>query len=131
MQFADWYFYEKSGDSDPENNGLGHLFPITINLTPGYKLNDDLGLSAELSFKIHGGGSDQFGFGFKPKAEFSLGDGAKFVVYDNIVFWTQSQLTKDDPGDFAKDHIGVVHVLQNGGTAGTKNTLQFDFVWEF
>jgi hypothetical protein len=140
LQFADWYYYETSKDTtvsssnpnpDYENNGRGHLFPITINLTPGYKITDDLGLSAELSFKINAGGSDQFGFGFKPKAEFSLGDGAKFVVYDNIVFWGQSAWTKDDPADFQEDHAGVGDILKNYGAAGTENTLQFDFVWEF
>jgi hypothetical protein len=135
LQFADWYYYAKAGDStdidDKEGYGMGNFFPVTINLEPAYALTDDLTVAAQLSFKINAGGSDQFGFGIKPSAEFSLGDGATFVVYDELVFWSQSKATKDDSGDFNTEHPGVRNVLQNSGTAGTTNALQFDFVWSF
>jgi hypothetical protein len=133
MYFADGYYAEETGDSDLTKNGAGLCFPITINLEPGFAVNDKFSVAAELSFKINAGGSDQFGFGFTPSAEFDLGNGAKFVVFNELVFYGQSKFTKTEQSDldWQDKHEGVGSVLNINGTSGTVNTLQFDFVWSF
>jgi hypothetical protein len=132
MFIADQFYYAEFDATKLEDSGMGQLFPITINIEPGYVINESLSATCELSFKINAGGSDQFGFGFKPGVEFDLGNGASFVVYDEIVFWGQSKATNPDEGEWQGKHPGVTgDVLQNNGTSGTENTLQFDFVWSF
>lgn len=126
IEFADAWYYDVA-DDDGEKNGLGYLFPITISPSATYAINDELTAGAELNFYINSGGSDQFGFGLKPSAEFSLGSGATFVVWDEIAFWAQS----NDDIDFLKKHPYIFTVGGNGGAAGTTNALQFDFVWTF
>jgi hypothetical protein len=130
MVIVDLYYYEEAEWGYSNSGGLGTMFPITINIEPGYAINNDFSLAAEFSFKINAGGGDQFGFGIKPSAEFSLGDNATFIVYDELVFWDQSNMTKDD-AEWRSNHIGVLDALQNGGVSGTTNALQFDFVWSF
>ena len=127
IEFADAWYTDVAGDDDDEKNGLGYLFPITISPSASYAINDELTAGVELNFKINNGGSDQFGFGFKPSAEFSLGSGATFVVWDEITFWAQS----DDSEDFLKKHPGIFKQGGNQGASGTTNSLQFDFVWSF
>ena len=124
MKFADAYYTDVTDADDP---GLGYLFPITISPSATYAINDELTAGAELNFYINSNGSDQFGFGVKPSAEFSLGSGATFVVWDEIVFWAQS----NDDADFLKKHRDIFSVGGNGGASGTTNSLQFDFVWSF
>ncbi|MDR3355605.1 MAG: hypothetical protein LBO04_00245 [Spirochaetaceae bacterium] len=132
ITFADSYYYDVNDATDPEDKGQGNLFPITISPSVSYALTDDITAGAELSFKINNGGSDQFGFGVKPSAEFSLGSGATFVVYDELVFWAKS----NDDTEFWAKHPGISpqgggHQGGNQGASGTTNTLQFDFVWTF
>ena len=127
MEFADKWYTDVADEKDKENSGLGYLFPITISPSATYAINDELTAGVELNFKINSNGSDQFGFGFKPSAEFSLGSGATFVVWDEITFWAQS----DDSEDFLKKHPGIFHAGGNEGISGTTNSLQFDFVWTF
>jgi hypothetical protein len=133
MLIADLYYYTENNPADLKDSGPGQLFPVTINIEPGYAINDNFSVAAELSFKINVGGGDQFGFGFKPGAEFNLGNGAKFVVYDELVFYSQSKFTKTETSDleWQGKHPGVERVLELDGTSGTANTLQFDFVWSF
>jgi hypothetical protein len=134
LQFADAWYTAEAGGTDPEENGMGLFFPITINPSVGYALSDDLSLSLDLNFKINEKGSDQFGIGFKPAAEFSLGSGAKFVVYDELTLYTKSQDIKDGNGvdtDYGKKHPYAASFGPLGGASGTTNTLQFDFVWAF
>jgi hypothetical protein len=134
ISIGDLYWYEESKDTTKGewDGGAGHLFPITINPSASYAINDDITASVDLNFKINSNGSDQFGFGIKPAAEFSLGSGASFVVYDELTFWAKS----NDDADFLTKHsdpTGRPNALNggNGGASGTTNTLQFDFVWTF
>jgi hypothetical protein len=129
--FADGYYTAESKADDPKDVGLGLLFPITFNPYVTYALNDDITLGADLNFKINTNGSDVFGFGIKPSAEFSLGSGAKFVVYDEITFYGKSKGVGDDlETEWAAEHSGAAGSA--GGLANTStNTLQFDFVWTF
>jgi hypothetical protein len=131
LSIGDLYWYEETGHANTEDDGAGHLFPITINPSVAYAINDDITTSVDLNFKINSNGSDQFGFGVKPAAEFSLGSGATFVVYDELTFWAKS----NDDADFIKKHgtSSRPNYLNGGnqGVAGTTNTLQFDFVWTF
>jgi hypothetical protein len=135
ISFADSYYYDETftGSSgsidDYEGSGLGNLFPITISPSATYALTDDITAGVALGYNINSGGSDQFGFGFKPSAEFSLGSGATFVVWDELTFWAQS----NDDVDFLLKHPSLLDNHQGGnkGASGTTNTLQFDFVWTF
>jgi hypothetical protein len=134
MQIADAYYTAEAGDTDTEKNGLGLFFPITINPSVGYTLNDDLSFGFDINVKINAGGSDQLGFGFKPAAEFNLGSGAKFVVFDELILYTKSKDIKDGNGlytDYGKKHPGAAGAGPLKGASGTTNTLQFDFVWTF
>jgi hypothetical protein len=127
LTIGDLYWYEKVKEDG--TGGAGNLFPITINPSAAYAINDDITASLDLNFKINADATDQFGFGVKPAAEFSLGSGATFVVYDEITFWTQS---KDDAALIAEHGgKGVYEGRAHNGASGTTNTLQFDFVWTF
>ncbi|MDR2343341.1 MAG: hypothetical protein LBD86_02270 [Spirochaetaceae bacterium] len=123
---ADEYYYKDADATDPEDKGVGGLFPITISPSATYAINDDVTAGLELGFKINSGASDQFGIGFKPSAEFSLGSGATFVVFDELTFWIKSN---DDAEFIAKHPLWALG--GNGGAGGTTNSLQFDFVWTF
>ena len=123
---GDAYHTAVADADDPKDKGQGSLFPITINPYAAYAINDDIGVSLDLNFKINVGGSDQFGFGVKPGAEFSLGSDAKFVVYDELFFYTKVS----DSEDYLKKHPSFQGAA-NDGASGTENTLQFDFVWTF
>ncbi|MDR0685269.1 MAG: hypothetical protein LBF83_09090 [Spirochaetaceae bacterium] len=123
--FADAYYTAVADADDPEDKGQGALFPITFNPFVSYGLSDDISVSLDLNFKINIGGSDQFGFGLTPGAEFSLGSGAKFVVFDELFFYTKA----NDDSDFRAKHPNFDGA--NGGASGTSNALQFDFVWTF
>ena len=126
IMIADEKHYKERGTgSDSESYGDGRLFPITINPFVSYAINDDITASLDLNFKIDVNGSDQFGFGLTPGAEFNLGSGAKFVVYDEIILYTKAS----DDADFRAKHPHYDGV--HGGASGTENTLQFDFVWTF
>jgi hypothetical protein len=126
-----WYKkieYDETTGIRSLKGGQGNLFPITINPSASYAINDDITASLDLNFKINADATDQFGFGVKPAAEFSLGSGATFVVYDEITFWAKS---KDDV-TFMKEHGGDQYAGRaHDGASGTTNTLQFDFVWTF
>jgi hypothetical protein len=125
IAFADMYYYD---DADKEEDpGLGHLFPITISPSVNYAINGNVGVGLELNFNINNGGSDQFGFGIKPTATFSLGNGATFVVYDKITLYSKVS----DDADFRDKHPLKYTGASHGGSNGTTNTLQFDFVWSF
>jgi hypothetical protein len=124
--FADTY-YTDVRDTDPEKSGMGGLIPIKIAPSATYAINDDVTAGLELGFNINSGGSDQFGIGVKPSAEFSLGSGATFVVWDELTFWLKS----NDSADFIEKHTGIYKAGGNGGASGTTNSLQFDFVWTF
>jgi hypothetical protein len=130
IQFADDIYTKEFGTDDTEASGLGLFFPITISPHVGYALSDDLSLSLDLNFKINAVGSDQFGFGLKPMATFSLGSGATFVVYDEITLYTKSKY-EDGTSDYDKKHPIAHQVGPLSGASGTTNTLQFDFVWTF
>jgi hypothetical protein len=125
IAIADEYYYKDADATDAEDKGLGSLFPITITPSATYAINDDVTAGLGLNFKINVDGTDQFGIGFKPSAEFSLGSGAKFVVYDELTFYTKAS----DSEDFRKKHPNFYGF--SGGASGTENTLQFDFVWTF
>jgi hypothetical protein len=129
ISFADSVYYDVADADTAEDKGLGHLFPITISPSATYAITDDITAGVALGFKINSGGSDQFGFGFKPSAEFSLGSGATFVVWDELTFWGKS----NDDVDFFGKHPSIQYDHQggNGGASGTTNSLQFDFVWTF
>ncbi|MDR2445428.1 MAG: hypothetical protein LBD44_05790 [Spirochaetaceae bacterium] len=127
VEFADAWYTTVADADDPEDEGLGYLFPITISPSAAYAINDDLTAGLELNLKINSGGSDQFGIGIKPSAEFSLGSGATFVVFDEITFWGKS----NDDVDFLAKHPGIYEQGGNKGASGTTNALQFDFVWTF
>jgi hypothetical protein len=122
---ADGYYFAETDPTKVEDSGAGSLFPITINPSVGYTINDDISVSLDLNLKINLNGSDQFGIGFKPAAEFSLGSGATFVVYDELTFYTKA----NDDADFRAKHPNFEGA--NYGASGTANTLQFDFVWTF
>jgi hypothetical protein len=129
IRIGDLYYYKDADAENPEDKGAGNLFPITINPSAAYAINDDITASLDLNFKINADATDQFGFGVKPAAEFSLGSGATFVVYDEITFWTKS---KDDAEFIAKHNAGPGYKDRaHNGVSGTSNTLQFDFVWTF
>jgi hypothetical protein len=140
--FADGYYLAESKADDPKDEGLGLLFPITFNPYVAYAINDDITASLDLNLKINSGGSDRFGFGIKPKAEFSLGSGATFVVYDEITFYGASKAADDK--EWAEKHNGAANAALTKPALDTKepeksvtpygyttNALQFDFVWKF
>jgi hypothetical protein len=135
LYFADGYYHATTDpDEDAKDRGLGLLFPITFHPYVTYAINDDITLGADLKLLINTNGSDVFGFGIKPSAEFSLGSGAKFVVYDELTFYGTSQgLDKgqiDLDTDLAKKYSAAAGAAV-GLADTTTNTLQFDFVWTF
>lgn len=136
VRVGDGYFYADGDAEEVEDRGLGQFFPITLSPYVGYTLNDDISLGGELGFKINTGGSDQFGFKVKPSAEFSLGSGASFTVYDTLEFYTESKWKKesvdpDNTGTYVAKHRGVADVLNLDGHSGSKNTFHIEFAWSF
>jgi hypothetical protein len=129
LRLADMYYYADADADNAEDKGKGNLFPITITPSVAYAVDENITAGFDLSFKMNTDGSDQFGLGVKPSAEFSLGNDATFVVYDELTFWAKS----NDEVDFMKKHPGAMSGYQGGhhGASGTTNTLQFDFVWKF
>lgn len=137
MQFADTLYTKDASEDDQGNatGGFGLFFPITFNPYAEYKLNDQLTCGFDLGFHVNQGGSSQFGFTVKPSATFDLGNGAKFVVYDEIGFYNKSHRPwNEDDGKLnsgSRKHPFDQNFAELGGSNGTKNTLQFDFVYSF
>jgi hypothetical protein len=140
LYFADGVYNAKSGADEVKDSGLGLLFPITFNPYITFAVNEDATVGVDVLLKVNTEGSDVFGVGFKPSAEFSLGSGAKFVVYDEIIFYGNSKAYgKDADQDFVKEHYRAGYIALNGTDPDnpspiantTANTLQFDFVWTF
>jgi hypothetical protein len=127
IYFADGYYL---GESKTDGTGgAGGLPPVSINPYVGYALNDDISLGGDLTFKINQGGSDQFAFAVQPTAEFSLGSGAKFTVFDELVFYGASP--NADDAEWVGKHNGAVQKLFAGGASGTANTFHIEFGWTF
>jgi hypothetical protein len=129
--FADGYYTAKTDGDDATKKGYGLLFPITFNPYITYAINDDVTLGGDIYLQINTMGSDVFGFGFKPSAEFSLGSGAKFVVYDQITFYGKSKgAGSDKDNTWITEHSGASDIAK-GLAETSENILQFDFVWTF
>jgi hypothetical protein len=137
IQVGSQYYYKEGGADDPADSGQGQFFPITFTPYVSYALNDNIGLGGELGFKVHAGGSDQFGFKVKPSATFQLGSGASFTVYDSLTFYTESKYAnelvdaEDTEKTYVAKHPGVADVLNLGGRSGSENTFHIEFGWSF
>jgi hypothetical protein len=134
LTFADDYYYKEAGNDDREDDGVGNLFAITVSPSASYAISDTLSAGLQLSFKVNANGTDQFGFGIKPSFEFSLGSGAKFVVYDELVLYSKSKDEDHlgtDISDWYEKHPELFTHGPLSGASGTTNALQFDFVWSF
>jgi hypothetical protein len=128
IKFEDAFYSAEANKAD-EDKGEGKLMPVTIEITPSYAITDAIGLAATFAIKINNGGSDQFGFGFKPKATFDLGGGASFVVFDSLDIYGKSKSIGDT--DYEAKHPIANTGAWSGGYAGIENSIQFDFVWSF
>jgi hypothetical protein len=134
ITFADEYYYKEADATDPEDKGLGNLFAITVSPSASYAISETLDAGLQLNFKINADGSDQFGFGIKPSFSFSLGSGAKFVVYDELTLYSKSKDEAHTGTDISDWYAKHPWLFTNGplyGASGTTNTLQFDFLWSF
>jgi hypothetical protein len=141
VRIADQYYYDESanedgpndadgkGTTDPTKAGMGQLFPITFTPYVSYAITEEITGQVNLNLIFNHGGTDVFGFGIKPKAEFSLGSGATFVVWDSITFYSASKVYDDT--DYRAKHETFSDILGGKTNGFTTNTLQFDFVWKF